>query len=190
MKKLSKEKRNQLAAVALAILAVLGGIYFGLIRRQYASLETIHKAKRDADAKLVNIKKTITSTPGISKELGAASAAIGELESDMAAGDLYSWTFNTLRKFRQSYHVDIPEVGQPINGEVDLLPSFPYKQIRFTVSGSGYYHDLGHFIADFENNFPHVRLVNLMVEPMAGTDAGEKLMFRMDIVALVKPNPS
>ena len=55
---------------------------------------------------------------------------------------------------------------------------------------TGYYHDVGKFISDFENNFPHGRVVNLIVEPVSSADPGnEKLSFRMDVIALVKPNP-
>jgi hypothetical protein len=74
---------------------------------------------------------------------------------------------------------------------MDLLPSFPYKQIRFAINGTAYYHDLGKFISDFENHFPHARVVNLVIEPMSNADnTNEKLSFRMEIIALVKPNPS
>ncbi|HTY86690.1 MAG TPA: hypothetical protein VMB80_04435 [Candidatus Acidoferrum sp.] len=190
MKRLSKEKRNQLIIVVVATLAVLGLIYFGLIQRQYSSLEKIHKAKKEADAKLVSIRNTITNAAVVTNELSGNSVILAQTEQDMASGDLYSWTFNTLRRFRQPYRIEIPEVGQPVVGDMDLLPAFPYRQIRFTVSGTGFYHDLGKFIADFENNFPHARLINLVVEPVSGTDGGEKLAFKMDIVALVKPNPS
>jgi hypothetical protein len=87
--------------------------------------------------------------------------------------------------------VEIPEVGLPTIGESDLLASFPYKQIQFTINGTVYYHDFGKFIADFENSFPHSRVVRLVLEPAAGPDSNtEKLSFRMEIVTLVKPNPS
>jgi len=47
---------------------------------------------------------------------------------------------------------------------------------------------LGKFIADFENKFPHCRLVNLAADATGvGASGGEKLTFRVDIVALVKP---
>ena len=63
------------------------------------------------------------------------------------------------------------------------------EQIKVNINGTAYYHDLGKFIADFENNFPHIRIVNLTIEPAsAGEPGNEKLSFRMDIVALVKPN--
>lgn len=190
MKKLSKEKRNQLIIVALVTAAVLALIYIGLIQRQYNSLAKIAGAKKTASGKLFSIRNTITNAATIGKELDEFSTALEQTGTDMASGDLYSWTYDTLRRFKQSYRVEIPEVGQPSIGSVDLLPAFPYKQIRFSVSGGGYYHDLGKFIADFENNFPHARLVNLVVEPLPGPESGEKLAFKMEIVALVKPNPS
>jgi hypothetical protein len=55
--------------------------------------------------------------------------------------------------------------------------------------GTGYFHDIGKFIADLENKFPHMRVVNLAIDPSNAQGAGlEKLSFRMEIVALVKPN--
>ena len=67
---------------------------------------------------------------------------------------------------------------------------FRFKQVRFTVTGTAYYHDLGRFIADFENAFPHIRVVNLQLQPADVTGSDEKLSFRMDILALVQPTSS
>ena len=189
MKKISREKRNQLIAVVALILAVLGLIYFFLIRPQYASLAQIARSKQTADSKLVSIKNTITDATAVAKELSDASATLSQTEADMASGDLYSWTYDTVRRFKQPYDVDIPDIGHPSVSEVDLLPDFPYKQIRFSLNGTAYYHDLGKFIAHFENEFPHARVVNLTLEPTS-VDSSEKLSFRMDIIALVKTNPS
>jgi Tfp pilus assembly protein PilO len=190
MKRVSKEKRTQLVIVALLTGAVLALIYVGLIQRQYFSLAKIAAAKKTADAKFLSIKNTITNTATIAKELAESSDTLEKNGTDMASGDLYSWTYDTLRQFKQPYRVDIPEVGQPTIGKVELLPEFPYKQIRFSVGGAGYYHDLGKFIADFENHFPHARLINLVVEPLGGQESSEKLSFKMEVIALVKSNPS
>jgi hypothetical protein len=106
----------------------------------------------------------------------------------MASGDLYSWTYGTIRLFKQQYKVEIPEIGHPEVGDADLFATFPYKQLRFSINGKAYFHDLGKFVADFENAFPHARVVNLAIEPANGE--GEKLSFRMDIVELIKSNAS
>ena len=181
-----KEKRTQFALVILGTVVVLGLIGFLLIRPQYQTLSQIHKATSDERVKLQKIKDTIKKAGDAGLQLSNVTANLSRAEEDMATGDNYAWTFDTIRKFKASYRVDIPTISQPSSGDVDVLPQFPFKQIRVTVSGTAYYHELGKFIADFENSFPHIRVANLTVEP--GDPAGEKLSFRMDIIALVKPN--
>ena len=191
MKRLSREKRNQLITVILVTLAILALIGFGLIRPQRASISKIADARKVADNKLQSIKHAITNSEALANEWNETTYALAHAEEDMVSGDLYSWTYDTIRHFKQSYKVEIPEVGQPTIGESDLLPSFPYKQIQFAINGTVYYHDLGKFIADFENSFPHSRMVRLVVEPAASTDShSEKLSFKMEIITLMKPNPS
>ena len=137
MKRISREKRNQLIIVGLVTLAVLGLIYFGLIRPQYDSLSQIAQDQKTADSKLQSIRNTITNANLVANELAEASAALNHAEEDMASGDLYSWTYDTIRRFKQPYKVEIPEIGHPTIGEMDLLPSFPYKQIRLALNGDG-----------------------------------------------------
>ena len=89
--------------------------------------------------------------------------------------------------------MEIPQfsqLGSPM--DVTVLPSFPYKQATLTVAGTAHFDDLGRFLADFENQFPHVRLVNLSVDANANslTVEPEMLSFKMDIITLVKVNPS
>ena len=102
----------------------------------------------------------------------------------MATGDIYAWTIDTMRHFKAGYRVEVPEIGQPSLSDMDMFPNFPYKQLRFNVLGTGYYHDIGKFIADLENKFPHVRVLNVDMSPVA--NEGEKLSFSLDVVALVK----
>jgi hypothetical protein len=190
MKKLSKEKRNQLIIVVIVTVAILALIGFGLIRSQYDSLSKIAVDKKAADTRLQSIKNIIKNADAIASELTEVTNTLSYAEGDMASGDLYSWTYDTIRHFKQQYKVEIPEIGHPTIGSVDLLADFPYKQIQFAINGTAYYHDLGKFIADFENNFPHSRMVRLVIEPGSGADGPEKLTFRMEIITLMKANPS
>jgi hypothetical protein len=191
MKRLSREKRNQLITVIVATLVVLALIGFGLIQPQYESLSKIAKARKAADTKLQSIKHAITNSEAIANELATTTEALTRAEADMASGDFYSWTYDTIRRFKQSYRVEIPEVGHPTTAESDILPSFPYKQIQFVINGTVFYHDLGKFAADFENSFPHSRIIRLIVEPAPAADGGgEKLSFKMEIITLIRPNSS
>lgn len=192
MNKLSKEKRKQLVFVALGTLGVLAGIWLGLIRAQQRSLGTIALAREDAQRKLQRMETDVRNIGQLASDLADATNHLAALERGMASGDLYNWVIDAVREFRLKlpYKVEIPEFS-PIDGprDVSLFPSFPYKQASLTVRGSALFHDFGRFLADFENQFPHIRVQNLTLEPVAGAFGAdkEKLAFRMDIVMLVKP---
>ncbi|HUA67649.1 MAG TPA: type II secretion system protein GspM [Candidatus Saccharimonadales bacterium] len=187
MKKLSKEKRNQLIMVILGTVVLLALIYIGLIAPQDQELRTIANEKSAADAKLNQMKMTIKQSENSAAKVREASDQLLQAEGDLASGDIYAWTYDLISQFKRAYDVDIPAIGQPAIGAVDVLPHFPYsQQVTVSVNGTAYYHDFGKFIADFENKFPHIRVANLILEP-ADPD-NEKLNFRMDIIALVKPN--
>lgn len=188
---ISKDKMNQLILVGVGTLAVLAVIYFMLIQSQYHSLIQIRRQTGEAQTKLQNNQDTIKRSDAVQAELIDASTSLSRAEEDMASGDVYAWTVDLLRRLKSQYqNVDIPQINQPQISDVDLLPNFPYKQMRATVTGTAYYHDLGKFIADFENNFPHIRLANLTLQPAAAGTGNEELTFSMDIVALIKPNPT
>jgi Tfp pilus assembly protein PilO len=191
-KKLPKEKRDHLILVVLVTAAILGGLGFGLIRAQYESLKRIRTTERKAAADLQTMKNTINRAEQIEIELGEVSRALASLEEGMASGDPYSWAIDMVRRFRVAHRVDVPVISQPVVSENTLLPDFPYKQASFALSGTGFYHDIGRFIADFENQFPEIRIVNLRLNPVASlvNEEKEKLEFKMDIVALMRPNPS
>jgi Tfp pilus assembly protein PilO len=186
MKWLPKERRNSFIIVVLSTAAVLAVIYFGLIHSQNATLSGLADSRKAAGNKLQSMESTIKNADLTDSQMVVATNELSHAEEDMASGDLYSWTYGTMRLFKQQYKVAIPEIGHPEVGDVDLFWSFPYKQLSFTITGTAYYHDLGRFVADFENTFPHARVTNLVIEPAPGE--GEKLSFRMEIIELVKPN--
>jgi hypothetical protein len=191
MNKLSKEKRDQLILVMLLTVGVLAGLWFGLITAQKRSLVTLDVSKSAAEKRLQQVKFAIESAEIIESRLQEATNLLAQTEATMASGDLYSWAINTIRKFKLPYKVEIPQFSQ-IDGprDVTLLPNFPYKQASMTISGTAPFHDFGRFLADFENQFPYIRVLNVSLEPMPiiGAADREKLTFKMEIAALVKPS--
>ena len=200
LRKLPKQKRQHLvivAVVTLLVLATLGPFRLeslgvgGLTSYQRHNLETLGTKQANARRELKRIQDAVKQTAQIEAEAAEARKALSEAESDIASGDLYSWVINTLRKFKGGHKVDIPQF-LPIGAttEVNLMPDFPYKQAALSVSGAAHFHDLGRFLADLENQFPHIRVLNLSVELNLSPTAEEKetVSFKMDIVTLVKPN--
>ncbi|HNQ71977.1 MAG TPA: hypothetical protein PKN95_00035 [Verrucomicrobiota bacterium] len=188
--KLSKEKKQHLIVTIVIILAVLAGLGNYLILGGNRHLDTLKQNQVAALGKLEEMQKTIKRREQVETAFKETSDRLTVLESGMATGDLYSWVQSFLRKFQRNYRIDIPQIN-PISqpGSVDLLPGFPYQQASLSVAGTAYYHDLGQFIADFENEHPLMRIANLSLNlsPAASAAERDKLAFRMDIITLVKP---
>jgi Tfp pilus assembly protein PilO len=191
--KLPKEKRNQLVLVVMITLMAMAGLGFGLIKFQYQNLAQIAARKAKAQEQHKLVLDTVNHAAQLQAELATLDKALAGAESDMASGDLNWWVINAIRQFKTSapYHVEIPQFGQ-IDGPkpVSLFPSFPYKQVTVSISGSGHFHDLGQFIADFENRFSHARVLNLNLDlnNSPAAEDPETLAFKMDLVFLVKNN--
>ncbi|HUA66718.1 MAG TPA: hypothetical protein VME24_12780 [Alphaproteobacteria bacterium] len=183
----TKQKRNQLLVTAVAVLLAVAGLGFGLIRPQYTKLSGIRKETTATQKTWQDDERLIQLSVSNKVVLAALSTQLASNENDLATGDTYAWILDTVRHFKAGYKVELPVIGQPTVEAMDLLPGFPYQQLRFSISGTGYYHDIGKFIADFENRYPHMRVVNLEMGPVGGDS--EKLSFRADVVALVKSSP-
>lgn len=185
MKKLSPAKKNQLVLTVVGTLAVISLIYFFLVNPQQQENAKLKEATKTKQANLDKIKLTIKQAGTAAQTANEVAGKLNEAESDVASGDVYAWIYDTIRQFKTGYRVEIPSISQPSQSEVDLIPNFPYKQIKVTVQGNGYYHDIGKFVAELENKFPHLRVANLTMES-ASDQTSEKLAFRMEIVALTK----
>lgn len=192
-RKLPKEKRNKLIAVVLGTLVVVSGLYFGLIRYQEQNLQRLAQKKVATEKRHRQVLEAIKNTSQIETDLANAKKGLADAEADIASGDLYSWVINTLRDFKSQHKVNIPQFN-PIGPttEVNLLPNVPYKQTTLSVAGTAHFHDLGRFLADLENKFPHIRVVNLGLDlnQSPAAEDQETVAFKFDIVTLVKTNPS
>jgi len=192
-RKLPKEKLQRLILVGLLTLIALAGLYFGLISPQHDKLAGLAQQKANAAKKLEQMITAGKQADQIKLELEEATKTLAEAESDVASGDLYAWIINALRRFKAPYKVEIPQYSTLTTPtDVNLLPGFPYKQAVLTIAGTAHFHDLGLFLADLENRFPHFRLCNLTldVSPPSPTASSELLSFKVEIVTLVKANPS
>jgi hypothetical protein len=188
--KISKEKRQKLVVVGMLTAGAVIGLWLGVIRAQQQSLKALGEKTKHAASTLQLMKQTIQSAERLQSQLAEGETKLGKMEEGMATGDLYSWAITTIRQFKLPYKVDVPQYSQ-IDGpkDVTLLPQFPYKQVTMTIGGTAQFYDLGKFLADFENQYPYLRVQNLTLEPVSGLLATERerLSFKLDIVMLVKP---
>jgi hypothetical protein len=200
MKKITKEKRNQLILVIMVTLIGLAGIWFGLINFQREYLEQLAVRKDKARKALQDQDRKIKAANQIESELGDDSRKLGALEENMVQGDSLTWMRKQIRDFARTkaYNVEIdPGSSPPEIKSMDLLPGFPYQQATLTISGKALYYEFAQFVTDFENRFPHYQLRNFMLQSIA-QNPGEKdqpsdplrLSFSIQVVCLIKPNQS
>lgn len=194
IKNLSKEKRDKLLLVAICTLAVVVGLYLGLVRTQKRSLARIAQQTTEQKERVGSAERLVKSRAEVETSLESNQQKLKGIEQTMASGDMYSWIIMTVNRFRADRKVDIPQFSREVTTEVGMFPKFPYKAALFNVRGVAHFHELGKFIADFENAHPYLRVQNIDLEPggqsaATGTAAGpEKLSFKMEIVALIHPN--
>jgi Tfp pilus assembly protein PilO len=191
--KLPVEKRNKLILVGVGTLLVAGAFYSFVISPQNQNLVRLASKKLDVQASQRRVLDAVRRASAIEAELASARKALAEAEADIASGDLYSWVINTFRQFKAAYKVNIPQFS-PLGAitEVNLLPNVPYKQASLSLAGTAHFHDLGRFLADLENQFPHFRVANLSLDlnPSPAPEDRETVSFRLDLITLVKTDPS
>jgi Tfp pilus assembly protein PilO len=186
MNKLTKEKRNQLVLTVVIILLIAMGLYSGLIRYQQATLRNLDLEHQKANKKLTQMDEISKSGSKVDAELAGVTKELADRENEMASGDLYASMINSIRDFNKPYPVEIKQFASKGSSEMNLFTKYPYQQFTVSVTGTAYYHDIGKFIADFENHFRSSRILNLDLLPDNSKEK-EKLTFKMDIVSLIKP---
>ncbi len=193
MKNFGKDKRDRLLMTGIATVIGVVAIYYFLIGGQRVARKAITKQITEQKLKVTSAERLVATTSAMKQDLDIATQKLTAIEDGMASGDMYAWVIQTVGRFGAERKVDIPQFSREITADVGMFAKFPYKAAIFNVRGSAYYHDLGKFLADFENAFPFARVQNLDLEPGTGSAAtatadAEKLAFRMEIVTLINPN--
>ncbi len=199
IKLLSPEKKQHLIAVCIGTALVLALIYWFPIRSAQDDLMKVQSSITEAEKKYAEAAKLVKSAEAEGEKLTRREEQLAAVEATMVTGDANLWIRLTYEKFRSQalYKVEIPNFPPPGMGDMVMFPDFPYKAAAYRVTGQAHYHDLGRFLADFENQFPYLRVLNLSLGPegpggtaavMATTgDDQERLAFTFEAVALVKP---
>jgi Tfp pilus assembly protein PilO len=202
MNKLSKEKRDKLILVVIGTAAVLGVLYFLVVSAQLGTLDDYADKTAATREKLDKAERWLRMVPGIQARLSAARSEVEAKQDAMAPVDKFKWFYNTLEKFLAQHRVKLIDITrEPEVGDLGVLPRFPYQAASFGVKLTGRYQDLGVFLADFENQFPYMRVQNIEMEPQGGARVGkdaaspdrrppgaESLAVTMRVVTLIKPN--
>jgi hypothetical protein len=188
MNKLSKEQRDQLIGIAIGTVGLMAALWwFGVKSIQHDLIVTKDKTT-EMQKKLHDAETLMRSGGEIGETLTNRSDLLAKREAGLAPDrDAYAWLIKTINDFITTRKgVSIDSFSQAEIGDVGMIPKFPYRWATFHLKGSGYYHDLGKFFADFENNFPYFRIQNPILSVNVGPAMeAEKLSVSFDLVAPV-----
>ncbi len=195
LKALSAEKKQHLAAVGMGTVLALVALYMLLIAPARQALAQLQTQTAEAEKKYTDADRLVRRGPAVQEELDRLEARLNSIESGMVDSDPVQWIRSTEIKFRAQapYAVDIPNFPFRGQGEMTMIPDFPYRAANYLFGGSAYYHDLGRYLADWENQFPYMRILNLEITPddpgpfAAAADDRERLNFTFEVSVLVKP---
>lgn len=189
MIKITKTQRDQLIGIAIGTVALMGILWYVGVT---SSQEELSKSEKNTAQMLDTLKKAETimrQGEVVAETLEARTNLLAKREALLSPDrDAYSWIILTINPFIQSRKgVNFSHYSQPEVSETGLFPEFPYKWATFHLIGTGYYHDLGRFVADLENSFPYFRVQNLALSAVAATGVEpEKLNITFDLVVPVK----
>ena len=193
MPKLSKEKRDQLILTVLMTGMIVTGVWMLLIGPTRTAITRLNSEVHTSAAQLADAQNIVARAGQIDLEMQTVGKFLGKMEVDMVTGDPNLWMRLKLGEFqsKRDYKVDIPTISEPLEGEIGALPDFPYRAMVFRLFGTAFYHDLGNFIAEFENAYPYMRVQRLDVQPDANAGqygpGSEVLSFSFELVVPIKP---
>jgi len=195
--KLSKDKRDRIILLTMVTLGLSWGLWQFVVSNRNTRLVAQQAELEKQQNLLAQARDWIERAQSVEKEKAESLARLAEVENGFAnRTDPYAWSYLLLDRIRQNHptltRLDV--AGKPSIGPSRLLPNFPYDATTFTVVGRGHYHDFGRFLADFENDYPFFMVENIeltaqssMTGPSSGSDEGEMLNLKFDVVALLKP---
>lgn len=176
---------------------IIGGTIAGLVLFYTFAVMPLQAANQRAKERntLLEQKADLAKTKTLKKEeisedLKNAIQRLALVESTFPDGDLYLWMLRKLQRFEDEMPIHISHVSPPRVEKIDDFPKVPYKSTVYGITGSAHYHDVGEFIEQLENTFPHFVVVNLELEPAnltgAETEPSEALVFKLEVAALSK----
>ena len=196
MIKINKRQKQQLIALGIGTAGVVFGLWYLVVRAQYKELADQNKQCATLQAKLQDEHATVYQAEQIALELTNCVEKLRQREAGFAPEhEPYSWMRSVMDRFymppnraRPYRTVSNIDFKQPEITDKGVITGFPYKWVKFHITGEGRYHDFGKFIADFENAFPYFRIQDLDISVPGIRSDPDMLAFSFDIVAPQVPS--
>lgn len=191
MNKLTKAQKDQLIAVVMGTITLVGLLWYFGINSKNAELAKAEGRTRDMRGKLADAEGKIKTAAEVSEKLAARTNLLDRAEASLAPDrDAYAWIIVLMNEFLKTHKgVNLKSYSKPDITDQGVIPNFPYKWATFHLGGTGYFHDLGKFFADLENTYPYFKVENLELSSTGVVGAAaEEISVHFDLIIPVKPS--
>lgn len=194
MNNLTKEKKQQLALVAIFTLVILIGVWFGLVDAQQKRRIQTEKKTAEMQKQIVEAEKLLKRKDEIKEAMEKNEQELVQREQTLPPPTpvAYQWLIEKVNDYTKP-HPSLTGffTQQPAPVDAGIIPKFPYKALYYNqVTMSGFFNEFGKFLADFENDWPYLRVQNLSMVPASALPGDEKINFQFEIVSLTATNQS
>jgi hypothetical protein len=210
---MSDKDKQRLVILVMVTVAVLGLFYQFVIKTEQRLIAECQSSITNHLHQADLTREWTKNWEKHAQELAASSNLLHRLEASMPNGDIYRWTLRNFLR-REAMGVEVVSVDPPRPadalipatariqvpslGEDELMKTveipLPYQTVVFNVSGKATFHNFGRYLAAIENEYLHMRLQRLELDP-AAPDALEspdanRLVFQLDLLTLsLSPPP-
>lgn len=191
---LPQDKRAQMLVLIASTAMVLLLLWAFLIRIQQEDLNAKISRRKQINEALEKSRNKIKLAGTFRQDLNRVTTQLQELEEGVASGDPYLWIIKMLTRFQETTEITISNFGPPVIQELPGAAKIPYKSATFSVSGTGFYHEINRFLHELEKQYPMIRLERLELDPAStqsvSVEDHERLAFKLEVTTLLKPGTS
>jgi hypothetical protein len=166
---MSKEKLELVILIGLMSLLISGLLITFIWQRQFATLSGQQSKIGYLKSQIRTAEDLKRLAPIVTRNLEEALAKLTVYETNMVEDGLETYRVQSYcQEVAHEEGLDGFFQGFILSGQLAdplLLPKIPYKAAAITVTASGYYEEIGRFIAHFENKYPYMRIQNLSMVP-------------------------
>jgi hypothetical protein len=169
MSKMTKDKRDKMLLTAILALGTCACLYYLVITDMKDKITELEGKIGDVNKDIRTSERYFKNRESYQTEMEKTRALMEKRQEDMLKeGEDNYRVLNLFNKRIPDYDLWIAEFKQPQPETSTVLPKFPFKSVSLTVALLGTYQNLGRFLADFENDFPYMRVQLVQIAPYAG----------------------
>lgn len=176
-----RDKQTQILAVAAGTLVVAGLLWFFFVSASSERLSRAEESFLDIDDRIRKAELRIRRGRIVEQEFAALKERIAQAERHMIPVEQLNgnkWMLDLISQFIQSRKHTVQPTrlsNDPLIGkQFVFIPKFDYSGAAYDLELQAYFHDFGRFLADFENEFPYIRIQELEMAPLATPSASTK----------------